>query len=455
MTTAIRSGAGARRTGRSPVDLFQEKLSIQPIPSGLPFFFFTVYMFSFYLHMASRIPGIGRIRPDLVLAAVLMALLVPYLKNKGELFRHPVTKVLNFFVIFVLVSLPFTQWPGSVLRFHLQDFIKAVLFLYFVVLTVDTPRRFRIFLTLFVVCQVIRVLEPLYLNLTDGYWGDKTWAGEGGPANRLSGAPSDVINPNGLGFVIATTVVFAYFLLWESKKFLHKLIYVAIVPPMLYALILTMSRGGFIALLVGGWLIFRQSQKKALLLIVAIVVAVGSWSIMSDVQRDRYLSLVSEESAQRGTAEGRFRGMQAEFELGFNRPLFGHGVGTTGEAKANFRGNSKAAHNLYAELMIETGIPGLLIFLVFMFRVHKTVRVNLEYLKQANVPADDADFYNRLGRGLTTVFWVYAVYSMNYFGVSQDYWYVMGGLCIAFGVLLQSLGRKEPPVPDSPRAATP
>jgi O-antigen ligase len=251
-----------------------------------------------------------------------------------------------------------------------------------------------------------------------------------------------VINPNGLGFVIATTVVFMYFLMWQSPKFIYKMMFVGFVPPMLYALILTMSRGGFIALLVGGFVIFLQSQKKGVLLVVALIVAVGGWSVMSDVQRDRYLSLVSEESTQRGTAEGRFRGMAAEFELGLNRPLFGHGVGTTGEAKANFRRKSKAAHNLYAELMIETGIPGLLIFLTFMVRIYKTVQVNLESLRQAIIPAEDADFYERLGRCLTTVFWVYAVYSMNYFGVSQDYWYVFGGLCIAFGVLLQSLEKK-------------
>ena len=438
MTVVAEDQPRPRGVAQSRLRAFQAKLDIKPIANGLPFFFFVVYMISFYLHMPSRIPGIGQFRPDLLLAVTLISLLIPHFKDKGALFGHPVTKTLNVFVLMVLISLPFTQWPGSVIRFHLQDFIKAVLFLYFVILTVDTPSRFRIFLFVFVGCQVFRVLEPLYLNLTDGYLGDKTYVGDGEFAGRLSGAPSDVINPNGLGFVIATTVVLVHYLLWQSKKFLPKLVYLLIVPAMLYTLILTMSRGGFIALLVGGWCVFLRSRYKGVLLVVALVVAAGGWSVMSDAQKERYVSLVSEDSAQRGNVEGRFRGMAAEFALGLNRPVFGHGVGTTGEAKANFRKKSKAAHNLYAQLMIETGIIGLIIFLVFMTRIYRTVRVNTERLRDLTLPPDVSEFYLRLGEGFMTVFWVYAVYSMAYFGVSQDYWYVFGGLSVAFGVLLSN-----------------
>ena len=54
--------------------------------------------------------------------------------------------------------------------------------------------------------QVWRVLEPLYMHLKSGYWGDYASLGNWEYMNRLSGSPYDIINPNGLGFVIIMTL---------------------------------------------------------------------------------------------------------------------------------------------------------------------------------------------------------------------------------------------------------
>ena len=42
------------------------------------------------------------------------------------------------------------------------------------------------------------------------------------------------------------------------------------------------------------------------------------------------------------------------------------------------------------------------------------------------------DFYARLNKALITLFWMYAVYSINYWGLSQYYWYLFAGLVITF-----------------------
>ena len=48
---------------------------------------------------------------------------------------------------------------------------------------------------------------------------------------------------------------------------------------------------------------------------------------------------------------------------------------------------------------------------------------------------DSLDFYARLNKALITLFWMYAVYSINYWGLSQYYWYLFAGLVIAFSNL--------------------
>ncbi len=413
-------------------------VEVKPIASSLPFLVFMAFIVSLYLRVPARISIIASFRPNLILAMLVILTLIPYLLQRKELLRLPTTKALNFLILWIVISLPFVEWPGSVFRENWFSFVKVVLLFYFTIFIVDTPNRLRWFVSIFLSLQVFRVIEPLYLHLTTGFMGSATHLGGGEFADRLSGAPADVINPNGLGFVIATTTVFAYFMLWQSERKFLKLIYLGLLPMMLYALVLSMSRGGFIALLVGGVLIFRQSQNKFLLIAIAATIAVGTWSIMSDVQRERYTSLVKSDTRQSYTVEGRFRGMSDEFKLGLNRPIFGHGLGTTPEAKFNIAGGQvRGAHNLYAELLIEIGIVGMILFLTFLWRVYGVVRNNLQINRLRGDREGNSEYFTRLNRALFVVFWMYVVFSVNYFGLSQDYWYIFCGICVVFGFITQ------------------
>lgn len=398
---------------------------------GFTFFLYCYFLVDFFLHLSARIPGYGIIRPTLLLVLSLTLLLVLQKEKFKGWTNDPVIKAMLAFLIYLAISLPFVEWQASVVRNNLSDFVKAIVFLFFTVLIVDTEKRLKIFLAVFVGCQLIRVFEPLFLHLTEGYWGSRTHLGHGEFSQRLSGAPSDVINPNELGFVIVTIIPFLHYLVWPGRL-KAKLFYLMAMPALLYALILTQSRGALLALLVVGWLVFRVSRHKAGLIALVVVVAIAGWSVMSGEQKDRYLSLVGmSESANTATAEGRLLGMMNEFKLGLNRPVVGHGLGTTPEAKANILGKRQAAHNFYAELLIETGILGLVFFLRFLVKVYKNLRENGRFLNQTT-EHESVAFYRRLNQALIAVFWMYVVYSSNYWGLSQYYWYLFAGLTIVF-----------------------
>lgn len=397
---------------------------------------FVIYLYfitDFFLRFSSRFPWYGKIRPTLLTVGIISLLLFLQRDKFSRRFEDPVFKSVLVLLGYIVVSLPLVEWPGSVVRDNLDPFIKAIVFLFFTALIIDTEKRLKWFLVIFVSCQVFRVLEPLYLNLTQGYWGSQTFLSTKEFANRLSGAPADVINPNELGFVIATVIPFLHYLLWPlGWKF--KALYLSLMPALLYALILTMSRGAFIALLVVAFIVFKESNKKLSLCVVAIVVVIGALSVMTPVQKDRYLSLVDSDAEGSASVEGRFQGMIGEFKLGLTRPVVGHGLGTTQEAKVHKRGSTQASHNLYAELVIELGLIGFALFLRFLIRISKRLASVREDFRNRNY--SDKDFYFRLNKVLIAVFWMYAVYSVNYFGLSQYYWYLFGGLVIAFGRLV-------------------
>lgn len=396
--------------------------------SQFSFFLFLYFILDFFLRFSVRIPGYGVIRPTLLaVAAISLLLFAQRDKLKGR-FDDPIFKVIFVLLGYLLISLPLVEWPGSVIRTNIDTFVRAVVFLFFTALIVDTEKRLKWFVGIFVFCQVFRILEPLFLNITQGYWGSATHLSGGDFANRLAGAPADVINPNELGFVIATVIPFLHYLLWPRGWF-SKLVYVALMPAMLYALILTMSRGGFIALLVVAFMVFKESKHKTGLLVVAVVVVIGALNVMTPIQKDRYLSLIDSDTAGGASAEGRFRGMVREFELGFTRPIVGHGLGTTPEAKTHKLGSRQASHNLYAELLIELGIIGFVIFITFLVRCARQLSVMRERIRALRDPG--LVFYQRLNKVLICLFWMYAVYSINYWGLSQYYWYLFGGLTIA------------------------
>jgi O-antigen ligase len=408
----------------------------QTAVSGFTFFLFMYFMLDFFLRFSVRVPAYGMLRPTL-LVVLLITMLLIFQKEKFKGWtKDPVVHAMLVFLGYLVLSLPVVEWPGSVIRNNLSDFVKVIVFLFFTVLIIDSEKRLKIFLTVFVGCQLIRVFEPLFLNITEGYWGDKTHLGGGEFSQRLSGAPADVINPNELGFVIATAIPFLHYLVWPGR-FKAKLFYLAAMPALLYALILTQSRGAFLALLVVAWMIFKESNRKMMFIVMAAAIAFAGWSVMSPDQKDRYLSLVGmSESGNAATAEGRISGMMNEFALGFSRPIVGHGLGTTPEAKVNIAGSkSQAAHNFYAEILIETGILGFVFFMRFLVRIYGKFRSNNKLLGSKAL-SPTLLFYSNLNKALIAVFWMYVVYSTNYWGLSQYYWYLFAGMMIVFSKLL-------------------
>ncbi|MBU2955610.1 O-antigen ligase family protein [Marinobacter sp. F3R08] len=407
-------------------------LSVRTV-SQFTFAMYLYFILDFFLRFPARIPGYGSLRPTLLVVAFISLLLFAQRNKLKGRFEDPIFKSIFVLLGYIVFSLPLVEWPGSVVRGSIDPFIKAVVFLFFTALIIDTERRLKWFVGVFVFCQVFRTLEPLFLHVTQGYWGSATHLGGGDFAARLAGAPADVINPNELGFVIVTAIPFLHYLLWPMG-WKSKCLYMAIMPAMFYALILTMSRGAFIALLVVAFLVFKESRHKMGLIVMAVVLVVAAFSVMTPIQKDRYLSLVDSDTKGAATAEGRLRGMVGEFKLGLTRPVVGHGLGTTPEAKFHKLGRTKASHNLYAELMIELGLIGFVIFLWFLYQIARklsVVRSQFQVLtKQVQC------YYSRLNKCLIAVFWMYAVYSLNYWGLSQYYWYLFGGLVIAFGRLV-------------------
>src|SRR5690606_32795687 len=156
-------------------DLMTQPLSLEPVRllnkvnvSTFTFFMFQIYQLDFFLRSSARIAGIGIIRPTLLLFLIVAVSLFLQRDKLKERMQHPIIKAMGTLILVIIITLPFVKYPGSVLRHNIPEFLKAIVFLYFMALIVDSDKRMKWVLGIFVTCQIIRVLEPLFLNITQG-----------------------------------------------------------------------------------------------------------------------------------------------------------------------------------------------------------------------------------------------------------------------------------------------
>jgi O-antigen ligase len=404
--------------------------------STAPFWFFCLLVMSTLLHLGGRVPLLGLMRIDLLLALGAVGSYwlgeAHKLAPEPALFERKATKRLLSILIYVILTLPFVEWPGSVIKNGLEPFLKAMSFYFLVIWSITSTRQLRTFLGVYVACQVFRVMEPLYLHIVYDYWGDATYMGEGEFLDRLSGAPLDIVNPNGLAYIIVTTLPLLYFIQRESS-FLVRTVIWAVTGAMIYALVLTASRSGFVllGLLVVLWA-WRARNRALAIAAVITAVAIAS-SNMTDLQKDRYLSIYRSDVKGHETAQGRWDGMIGDFQTAMRRPLFGHGLGTSVEVNAHYRGYGQISHNLYTEIAQELGFVGLAIFLAYVGSAIGAARHALRVVKAAG----KVDPIVRIAaRTIAVLLVVNIVFSFASYGLAESHWYLLAGLAIVIARLV-------------------
>jgi O-antigen ligase len=390
----------------------------------MAFVFYLLYVTSYFLHLGMRLPALGSIRIDLILVVLTTASLV-LLKEKDGQFRLDRSGVILLGLLsYVVASLPFVQWPGSVMRFGLENYFKVIVFYFFTVMTVTSEPRLKTFIVVFVACQAFRVLEPMYLHWTTGYWGDNTFMGEGEMMDRLAGSPYDVINPNGLAYVAVTVVAYLYPLCPLLPGALKVVGYTTL-PAIVYALVLTGSRSGMLGLIGVAAAIILTSRKRALLLAAAGIAALVTFQNLGELQQERYLSIYRDDVRGASTAQGRIDGLVKDFEVVMNSPIFGHGLGTSLEANYNIGQSVFRSHNLVMEVLQEIGLVG---FIIFVYYIASVIRNYVYAFKEIIQTGNNQLLYmaKAVGAWLTLLL-IFIIFS---YGLSSYSWYLFGGLSV-------------------------
>ncbi len=408
------------------------------------FYLFCAFIISYFGRLAKRVPPLGVIHFDLILAGMALAAIIFGASRGTRTRRHdawaemdPVERRLCILLGYIAITLPFVQWPGSVLH-NVESYIKSVCFFFFVVATVDTTRKLKTLLAVYTATQLWRVLEPLFMHLKSGYWGDYASLGNWEYMDRLSGAPADIINPNGLGFVIIMTLPTLHFLI-KPDTTLRRILWAATALAMSYALVLSASRSGFMAFVFLCLFAIWRTRHRVVWLTVGVIGAMIAVSLMTGLQRDRYVSIVEHDAPGGVTAEARITGVIEEFKISLKRPLFGHGLGTSAEANGRYRGVDKPSHNLYTETAEELGFVGLILVLALIWSFLRACWTAQQMVNAAPTTDNRLRFLHSVARSLVAVVAVDLFFSFAGYGLSEPYWYFIGGLSVVTARLAAKL----------------
>jgi len=399
----------------------------------LGFKLYLLFIASWFLHLPDRISFLGTIRFDFILVIILIVLLVLSIRSdETHTDTSDTYKSLLVLMIYILVTIPFVEWPGSVIRYGIPNFIKGIVFFFFTVHFVNTEEKLKTFIWTFLIVQSFRILEPLYLHITQGYWGSAAMISNWEFMDRLSGAPHDIVNPNGLAYIVVSVIPFLYYLTAVSLK--NKVIFALTIPMYLYVLVLTESRSGIIALMAVYAGIVIKSRKKTLLVSIGVLCAILFFVKLPYETKIRYLSIIDPTTVHSDTMRGRIEGMKQSFDIAMHRPIVGHGIGTNGEATWNVSRWSQISHILFGEVAIELGYVGLIIFLFFLKAIILDSIANMQLIRQREESKDLLALVN----AVQVYLFMNLVFAFASYGLSSYEWYLIAGLTVVIRNLIVS-----------------
>lgn len=366
-----------------------------------PIYGLYLYLAVFYLDPPSRWWGVGlpSDRWSLIAAAVtLLALFI----HKGSVKRDDfwlksgVAKILVIYTAWMWIQLPWVVSPlqleGTIL------YSKYTLLFYLMYRLIDTEDDFAHFCLAHVLgCAFLGWL--IYLAPDAG-----RLESVGGPG---------IGNANTLGMHLATGLITGGLLLFAQGGWKRWLI-VGVIPLIVNGLFQTETRGAFIGLFLGGlatiYLKPKSIRKRFYALAVLGIVGALSFANEALITRLSTVQAAVDESAEwDNSAKIRVELAAAQLEMFVDYPL---GAGHQGTAILSPRYmdraylvssvNARASHNTILTVLVDQGIPGIVLFVILAILIVKMLR-RLKFLDRTGLPDRQGVFRAMVGGVLCTI----------------------------------------------------
>ncbi len=338
------------------------------------------WLSAFYLVYCARpedwIPGLKFVPMAKITGiAALVGLIISYNKVKGNIKKLPK----EAFYLMAMVALLFLSallspvWKGGAF-FRTLDFAKvSVAWVLTLLLVTNFDRLRRI-----IFIQAGSVAAIAVVSILKGH-----------SRARLEGVLGGIYsNPNDLAFAIVLSLPFCFAFLLSTRSMVRKAAWAAAMLGMAMCLFMTASRGGFITLLVAGFVMlwhFGVQGRRFHIILAATFVGVILLLAGGGKLKDRFFAISGEdidtglEHRAYGSFEERKILMETAVKAIAEYPILGIGLRNF----PTYSGRWKEVHMTYLQIGAEGGIPILILYLLFFSRGFRNLR------RLRKVPTDD------------------------------------------------------------------
>lgn len=293
-----------------------------------------------------------------MLSVILTLFLLFFYKNQIKflsIITIPQVRIVIALFVLAIISVPFSVWPGQSLN-QVESFMLIFLFFASTIYSVNTFLDIKKLLWIFIVGALFLAFFTITANV----------------GGRLTA--SATYDPNDIAMIFVVTMPIVYFLIYQSTGFAKLFLFVSMIS-LIFATILTVSRGGFVGLLVVGFLIFVMDTYHRWITKIMVVGAIIFLFVQfaPETYWERMHTLITYEEDYNITSEfGRKQLWINGLELMMDNPLVGVGVGAFTTAMGHAYGQNvsgfkwSTAHNAFVQIGAELGILGFVLFVILI-----------------------------------------------------------------------------------------
>lgn len=378
---------GTSPTATEDYAIFPSAVSVEPAPAAVeeqskavrrsrrpefykPFHYLLLaYLYFYCSRVTELLPWfhIGLLLQPILLIGMVMT------GTTKSIFRTEIGRVMTMFTFWVAVCVPFSVWRGGSTQILILA-VQALALLFFMAAFIRTlDDCYRVIYVVALAMATIGILSFVIGSKSS----DPARAALGDQASQTLG------DANFMALYLVIGLPFLWFSSTWKKGFV-KIGLLLLMLPAVAAIARTGSRMGLLALALGTifFLIFANSTQRAVIITGGMLGLVLAVTMLPQRITERFTTLFNGGSSAAAaeaaaSADARRTMFWRGVEMTFEHPFFGVGPGEfmdaeAGEAmEAGKRGLWHYTHNAYTELSSETGIPGLVIFLIAFWRSYR------------------------------------------------------------------------------------
>lgn len=328
-------------------------LSGKSLPLWIQGLLFTLLFFSVFELTISPLKSFGNTAIDIFLIIVFFLFVFIYIEHYffDVRLKGLYLVIVSYFLI-ILVSMFLNK------DYNIELFLRIASVFLFIIMSIQTQWHKYSFIYISMITTA-----SLFLLLIDYRFGNFDYEG-------ISAFKSIFGNPNGLSIIIFSSTYFTVATLYYSENIYLKLLMSTNLILSLYIIIQTHSRSVYVSIaIVLLVLIINMFRPRWLYYSFFASIGTGfifllSYVLLPNTTFGIFLNDLSISLFNKSFFSGREKIWSELWDYILNSPMIGHGISVDSNHIDNI---STSAHNQYLQIMLETGLIGILLFLTFLY----------------------------------------------------------------------------------------